>query len=201
MRRSDWPSNSIVPSVADLAGDRLQQRALARAIRADHRDDLPARHLQRHALQRAQSAIGGGDILKPQHSDRRDRRGSRRDCAPRPAARRWSARGRDPAPRRDRTSGSSTSITCSTIITVMPRARTSRISCTPDCASTGVRPVSISSSSSSRGSVASARATSSRRFSAGVSECAKVSARAARPVNASVSSARAIARRVRDRRA
>ena len=88
------------------------------------------------------------------------------------------------------TSGRSTSITCSTMTMVMPVPRRSRISCTPPCASAGVRPVSISSSSSTRGSVASARAISSRRFSGGVSEMAGTSMRAERPAVSITASAR-----------
>ena len=79
------------------------------------------------------------------------------------------------------TSGITISMTCSTINTVTPVARTFRTSSTPVCASIGVSPVSTSSSSSSFGSVASARATSSRRFSDGISWLAGTSARAARP--------------------
>ena len=79
------------------------------------------------------------------------------------------------------TSGITISMTCSTISTVTPVSRTRRTSSTPVCASIGVRPVSTSSSSSSFGSVASARATSSRRFSDGIRSLASTSARAARP--------------------
>ena len=63
------------------------------------------------------------------------------------------------------------------MITVTPEAATRRISATPALASDGVRPVSTSSSSSRRGPVASARATSRRRFSGGVSSPATASAR------------------------
>src|ERR1700730_7197423 len=70
------------------------------------------------------------------------------------------------------TSGLTISMTCSTISTVTPVARTFRTSSTPVCASIGVSPVSTSSSSKSFGSVASARATSSRRFSDGINSLA-----------------------------
>ena len=76
------------------------------------------------------------------------------------------------------TSGITISMTCSTINTVTPVSRTLRTSSTPVFASTGVRPVSTSSSSSSFGSVASARATSSRRFSDGTRSLASTLARA-----------------------
>jgi len=87
------------------------------------------------------------------------------------------------------TSGITISMTCSTISTVMPRSRTRRTSSTPVWASTGVSPVRTSSSSSSFGSVASARATSSRRFSDGTRSLASTSARASRPQNSSTSCA------------
>src|SRR6267142_2703595 len=77
------------------------------------------------------------------------------------------------------TSGITISMTCSTISTVTPVARTFRTSSTPVCASIGVRPVRTSSSKSSFGSVASARATSSRRFSEGINSLARTSARLA----------------------
>ena len=85
------------------------------------------------------------------------------------------------------TSGITISMTCSTISTVTPVARTRRTSSTPVCASSGVSPVSTSSSNSSFGSVASARATSRRRFSDGTRSLASTLARAAMPQNSSTS--------------
>ena len=55
----------VLPVVGDLAADRrndagdgLEQRGLAGAVRADHGDELAALDLERHAAQRAQAAIG-----------------------------------------------------------------------------------------------------------------------------------------------
>ena len=47
----------------DDAGDRLEQRGLAGAVRADDGDELTALHVERNAAQRAQAPIG--DVKRP----------------------------------------------------------------------------------------------------------------------------------------
>ena len=53
------PLQMISPDTgATRSGNCLEQRALAGAVRPDHRDELPALHLERNIAQGTQAAIG-----------------------------------------------------------------------------------------------------------------------------------------------
>jgi len=64
--------------LAGLPGDGADERALTRAIGAEHDDDLALRHRRRHVFQRAMAAVKHRDIAGLKHSRLRDRPGSRR---------------------------------------------------------------------------------------------------------------------------
>ena len=62
------PSNRILPPAGvDRAGDRLEQRRLAGAVRADDRDELSLADGQRHAAQRRQPAIADREAVDLKH--------------------------------------------------------------------------------------------------------------------------------------
>ena len=52
------PSNMIVPAAGDHAGNRLEQRCLAGAVRSDDGDELALLDLERDVAQRLEAAIG-----------------------------------------------------------------------------------------------------------------------------------------------
>ena len=49
------------------AGDRLEQRGLAGAVRSDDRDELSGLDGQRHVVQHRQHRVTGANTLKPEH--------------------------------------------------------------------------------------------------------------------------------------
>ena len=61
---------------AEQPGDRSERRRLARAVRADKRDELALADAQRHAPERADVAVADLDVAKLKH------------CAPGPGTRR-----------------------------------------------------------------------------------------------------------------
>ena len=137
----------------DQAGDRLQERALAGAVRADQRDDLARRH--RRPRRRARSA---GRARSRQR--RRSRRGAARSCRAgrRDRRRARAGRARTPAaspsqitlPCAITTIGSQTLITrsmlCSMMRNVMPRWLSSTIRSISVSSSAGLTPAAGSSS-------------------------------------------------------
>jgi hypothetical protein len=67
-------AGNVAAAVPDLAlfrvhhaGDGLQERRLARAIGAQHGDDLPLAHLQRHAADRHDRAVEALKVLDRQN--------------------------------------------------------------------------------------------------------------------------------------
>ena len=176
------PRKRIVPSPRVVeAVDRAERRRLAGAVRADQRHDLALVHRQRDALQRVDGAVVGVDVLeledraaRPAAARRssltsppcRDRPRSRaRPSAP-PAASPPRSSRRSRAPSRGRRCPSRPSCRARSSGSSAP-PRSSGATRTPvkSAVSCGFIPAVGSSSSSSFGSVASARATSSRRWS------------------------------------
>ena len=194
------PATCTPPAVGDhLAAGHLEGRGLAGAVRAEQRHDRRGRHREVDAVQHLDAAVRGADRRRSS-SDRAAVVGRRIGCSVierlggRPARRRGrrrctrlssctSAACRRPAPRRSRarrrceqsriTSGTS----CSTSRMPMPvagqPARGARRSASVSASSW---PEAGSSSSSSRGRVARARASSTRRARPVGSSSARVSA-------------------------
>src|SRR5690349_8152199 len=52
---------------ADDAGDAVEQRGLAGAVGADQAEDLSAVQVERHSVERDDSAEAHGDVAHPQH--------------------------------------------------------------------------------------------------------------------------------------
>src|SRR6266542_2338281 len=182
-------------------GDRAQRRGLPRPVRAEERDDLPLAHHEREAVQDLDVPVEDVDRLD---GEERFAHG-RASAAPLPRYASttsglpttsagvpsaiffpWSRTAT--RSESDITAG----ITCSIMMTATPRSsRMRRMSAASFIASAGFRPAITSSSMSTRGTVARARASSSRLRPASVRVPGKSCARSASPTKSSTSSARA----------
>ena len=61
----DVPSNRMSPPDSrDQTHHGVEQRALAGAVRADQRDDLAGRDVERHLVQHRRAAVAAGDAVK-----------------------------------------------------------------------------------------------------------------------------------------
>ena len=183
--KSDFPADRAMQS-----RDRAHQRGLARAVGAQHRDQFAVVDAQVDALQhwlRAVARVKLADfeqwfaMLRWRATWRSSLLLRRRDkpCArPDPAApaaaclRRSACRHR--APRRGREMPITIAMSCSTSSTAMPDCAMRRSSAPSAALSARDRPAAGSSSSSTAGRVASARAISTRRRST----CGRSAARA-----------------------
>src|SRR5262249_48895943 len=78
----------VAAARAQKAGDGLEQRAFARAVRTEERDDLAGAHRERDSAQRPHVAVRHLEVLHLKHGApflrRPDRRRARRDRRPRP---------------------------------------------------------------------------------------------------------------------
>ena len=186
--RDRRPSRRSSPARARMQpGDRVDERALAGAVRADDGHDLAVAHRRARRPRprgRRRSAIARWRASSSMASCR-DRPRRRAAIAHRLAAggRRRSPRPRS-APRRGRDSSSTARITCSTKRMVDAARRGSRGSGRWRSRSrAGLRPDSTSSSRMTRGRAASARASSRNLRSCRFSSSGSAAARRPRPVN------------------
>src|SRR5262245_11859145 len=159
---------------AKQTGHRLEQRRLARAVRADHRHRLAGLGVHIHAEQRLKVAVRGveADRLEQRHVHASNPRYTRRTSESFITASGAPSASFCPKLNTNKRSAiaKSACTTCSIHTTVMPRALIARSSSTSSDASCSVRPPAISSSNKTFGSVASARASSSRLRSSKVSD-------------------------------
>src|SRR6266542_2167143 len=190
---ADLPAEELdaAPHRPVQPGDGGEHRALAGAVRADQRDELALGDVEGHAAQRDDAGVVQMQVADPQHHSTPPRYASTTVGSlttsvgvPSLIFSPWcSTTSRSH-------SGMMTSITCSTISTVTPSRLILRTISTAALASVGVSPESTSSSSSRRGSMASARPISNRLRQAAVSPAAGLPATGPSPTRSATSSAR-----------
>ena len=155
------PSNSCVPARAPVQpGNRVDERALAGAVGADHAQQLAFADAQRHVPQRGRRAVGDRASASSSMGRSQDTRRPRRAAASRRAARLRPAPRRDSAPRGGRTAPSPRASRARRTRWSRPGRGCGGSTRPPRRSPTGVRPDNTSSSISTCGRDASARANS-----------------------------------------